>query len=184
VARTRSPEVVKRNEIIYGEWLRGSSLTSLGEKYSLSRQVVGRIIAAEHPEGAEDEDRSVFRAFMWRLYDEVQDIGDKPGFKMRPDGRPAEDLDGKPALDTQVQVQCKDLQLKILRELRLLDARDKPQKRTLTVEMAQQEADASIAAIAAQREAERRELEEARRMAAQFAAIPGEVVRELPAAGG
>lgn len=177
MARTRNPEVVKRNEIIYGEWLRGSSLTFLGEKYSLSRQVVGRIIAAEHPEGAEDEDRSVFRAFMWRLYDEVQEIGEQPGYKMQPNGRPAEDLDGNPALDTQVQVQVKDLQLKILRELRLLDARDRPQQKQLQIthELATTQAAADIAR-------RRAEMEALARRAGQQA-IPGEVVRELPAAG-
>ena len=43
MGRTRSPEVAKRNEVIYSEWLRGSSLTLLGERYSLSRQVIGRL---------------------------------------------------------------------------------------------------------------------------------------------
>ena len=177
MARTRSPEVIKRNDAIYAEWLRGSSLTSLGEKYSLSRQVVGRIVAAEHPEGPEDEDRALYRGYMWRLYDEVQEIGEAPGFKMQPNGRPAEDLDGNPALDTQVQVQCKDLQLKILRELRLLDARDRPQPKHLQIthEIATSQAAADIARKRAEMEAL------ARRTGQQ--AIPGEVVRELPAAG-
>lgn len=171
--------MVKRNEIIYGEWLRGSSLTSLGERYSLSRQVVGRIVAAEHPEGPEDEDRALYRGYMWRLYDEVQEIGDQPGYKMQPNGRAAEDLDGNPALDTQVQVQCKDLQLKILRELRLLDARDRPQQKQLQIthELATTQAAADIALKRAEMEAL------ARRTGQQ--AIPGEVIaRELPAGGG
>ena len=177
MGRTRNPDIVKRNEIIYGEWLRGASLVSLGEKYSLSRQVVGRIVAAEHPEGPEDEDRALYRGYMWRLYDEVQDIGDSPGFKMQPNGRPAEDLDGNPALDTQVQVQCKDLQLKILRELRLLDARDRPQQKTLQIthELATTQAAADIAR-------KRAEMEALSRRAGQQA-IPGEIVREIPAAG-
>ena len=177
MARTRSPEVAKRNEIIYGEWLRGASLVSLGERYSLSRQVVGRIVAAQHPEGPEDEDRALFRGYMWRLYDEVQDIGDRPGYKLTPRGEPAEDVDGKPALDTQVQVQAKELQLKILRELRLLDARDKPQARQLQVthEIASSQAIADIAR-------KRAEMEALARKAGQ-PVVQGEVVRELPAAG-
>ena len=134
MARTKSPAVQARNDAIYAEWLRGASLTSLGAKYGLARQVVGRIVAAQHPEEEEDSDRSLYRGFMWRLYDEVQEIGDKPGFKFRPDGRPAEDLEGNPALDTMVQVQCKELQLKIIRELRLLDARDRVQPKQLNVE--------------------------------------------------
>jgi hypothetical protein len=168
---------MKRNDAIYAEWLRGASLTSLGERYSLSRQVVGRIVAAEHPEGPEDEDRALYRGYMWRLYDEVQEIGDHPGFKMQPNGRPAEDLDGDPALDTQVQVQCKDLQLKILRELRLLDARDRPQQKQLQIthELATTQAAADITR-------RRAEMESLARRAGQQA-IPGEIVRELPAAG-
>ncbi len=177
MGRTRNPDIVKRNEVIYSEWLRGASLTSLGEKYSLSRQVVGRIVAAEHPEGPEDEDRALYRGYMWRLYDEVQEIGDAPGYKMQPNGRPAEDLNGDPALDTQVQIQAKDLQLKILRELRLLDARDRPAKKVV-------QWDASDATRAAMEDIaqKRAEFEELARRAGQQA-IPGEIVRELPAAG-
>lgn len=134
VARAKSPEIVKRNDQIYAEWQRGVSLTDLGAAYSLSRQLVGRIVASYHPEEEEDGDRALYRGFMWRLYDEVQEIGEKPGYKMRPDGRPAEDMDGNPALDTMVQVQCKELQLKIIRELRLLDARDRVQPKQLNVE--------------------------------------------------
>jgi len=120
---------------------------------------------------------------MWRLYDEVQEIGDHPGFKMRPDGRPAEDMDGNPALDTNVQVQAKELQLKIIRELRLLDGRDRVQRLPrVAEEEARAQAAASLAAIgtmvAEQRaEVERRhqrELEEARRSPV----VLGEVVED------
>lgn len=174
MGRTRSPEVQKRNEVIYLDWLKGASLTSLGERYSLSRQVVGRIVATQHPEGPEDEDRALFRGYMWRLYDEVQDIGENPGYKLTPRGQPAEDLDGRPALDAQVQVQAKELQLKILRELRLLDARDKPQQRQLQIthELATTQAAADIARRKA-------EMEALARRAGQ-PVVPGEVVRELP----
>jgi hypothetical protein len=174
VGRTRSPEVAKRNDSIYAEWLRGASLTLLGERYSLSRQVVGRIVAAQHPEGPEDEDRALYRGYMWRLYDEVQVIGDNPGYKMQPNGKTATDLDGEPALDAGVQVQAKELQLKILRELRLLDARDKPQQRQLTIahEIATSQAAADIAV-------KRAEMEAWARRGGQ-PVVPGEVVRELP----
>lgn len=169
--RTRNPDIVKRNDRIYAEWLGGVSLTELGVRYTLARQVVGRIVASYHPEEEEDGDRSLYRGYMWRLYDEVQHIGDNPGWKMRPDGRPAEGPEGEVALDTQVQVQAKELQLKIIRELRLLDGRDRPVRKDInwTVDVAAQASAADIAA-------RRRELLEA-------GAIPGEVVRELPPGG-
>ena len=134
MSRTRSPAVIKRNDEIFAQWQRGASLTSLAAQYGISRQVVGRIVASYHPEGDEDEDRAVYRGFMWRLFDEVQLLGDSPGWKMRPDGRVAEGPDGEPALDVNVAVQAKELQLKILRELRLLDARDRVQPKQLNVE--------------------------------------------------
>ena len=153
------------------------SLTDLGAKHHLARQVVGRIVAAFHPEEAEDDDRALFRGYMWRLYDEVQQIAERPGWKMQPNGRPAEGFDGEPAVDTAVQVQAKELQLKIIRELRLLDARDKAQPKQLQVvhEIANSQAMADIAT-------KRRELEELARRAGQPAVVPGEVVRELPPA--
>jgi hypothetical protein len=125
VPRTRSPEIQKRNDEIYSLWLRGASLTALAAENGIARQVVGRIVASYHPEEGEDDDRALYRGYMWRLYDEVQLIGDSPGWKMRPDGNPAYGPDDEVALDTNVQVQAKELQLKILRELRILDARDK-----------------------------------------------------------
>jgi hypothetical protein len=190
VARTRSPEVQKRNDAIYAQWQRGASLTALGADYGISRQVVGRIVASYHPEEDEDDDRSLYRGYMWRLYDEVQDIAEHPGFKMAPNGRQAEGFDGVPAVDTNVQVQAKELQLKIIRELRLLDARDKPAQQNIrhTHEVAVSQMQARLAEerAAADRarldQAERQELEMLRRRAS---VIPGtaETVRELPAAG-
>ena len=47
--------------------------TALGEQYGISRQVVGRIVAERHPEEDEDLDRSVYRGYLWRLFDEVKD---------------------------------------------------------------------------------------------------------------
>jgi hypothetical protein len=178
VARTKSPAVAKRNDVIFAEWRRGAPLTALAVKYSISRQVVGRIVASYHPELEEDTDRSLYRGYMWRLFDEVQEIGEHPGWKMSPNGSAAYGADGEPALDTNIQIQAKDLQLRIIRELRLLDGRDKQQQRQTPYDIARQQADAAIAAIREVREAERRELEELRRQAGQ-PVVQGEVVREI-----
>ena len=177
MARSRSPEIQKRNEAIFSQWQRGMTLTALGEQYGISRQVVGRIVAERHPEEDEDSDRSLYRGYLWRLFDEVKDLFDAPGFKMSPRGRPAEDPNGDPAEDTNVKLQAAELELKVLESLRKLDARDRPQRSHVTVDVARQQADAALAAVAAKIDADRREMERLRRAAV----IPGEVVRELEA---
>ena len=163
--------------MIFSEWQRGKTLTALGEEYGISRQVVGRIVAERHPEEDEDLDRSVYRGYLWRLFDEVKDLYDSPGFKMSPTGRPAEDPNGDPAEDTGVKLQAAELELKVLESLRKLDARDRPQRTHVTVDVARQQADAALAAITAKINADRAEMERLRR---QAAVVPGEVVRELP----
>ena len=75
----------------------GSPLRALGAQYGISRQVVGRIVAERHPEEDEDLDRSLFRGYLWRLFDEVKDLYVSPGFKMSPNGSPAKGPDGEPA---------------------------------------------------------------------------------------
>ena len=178
MARTRNPDIVKRNQEMYSEWLRGASITSLSLKYGIARQVASRAIIALHPEGDEDEDRSLYRGHLWRLFDEVKELYDSPGFKMSPTGRPAEDPNGDPAEDTNVKLQAAELELKVLESLRKLDARDKPQQQQLKIthEVAEQQARASIDAIRAKRAAELEEL-------ARAGVVRGEVIRELPAAG-
>lgn len=157
---------------------RGASLADLAEEFKITPQRVGQVVAAFHPEGGEDDDRALFRGCLWRLYDEVEGILQDPGFKMSPNGGPARGPDGEPALDTNAKIQAGDLQLKVITELRRLDARDRPQQRNLsvTVDVARQQADTHLAAIAAKREEERREMEALRRKAS---VIPGEVVKEL-----
>ena len=176
MSRTRSPAVTKRNDEIFAQWQRGKTLTALGEQYGISRQVVGRIVAERHPEEDEDLDRSVYRGYLWRLFDEVKNLYDSPGYKMSPNGNPANDPNGNPAEDTNVKLQAAELELKVLESLRKLDARDRPQRTHVTVDVARQQADAALAAVAAKIDADRREMERLRRAAV----IPGEVVRELP----
>jgi hypothetical protein len=165
--------VQKRNDEIFAQWQRGKTLTALGEQYGISRQVVGRIVAERHPEEDEDLDRSVYRGYLWRLFDEVKDLFDSPGFKMSPTGRPAEDPNGDPAEDTNVKLQAAELELKVLESLRKLDARDRPVKSHVTHEMAQQQASSYLAEVRAKIEADNREMEALRR----GAVVPGQVER-------
>ena len=179
MSRTRSPAIIKRNDEIFAQWRRGKSLTSLAAQYGVSRQVVGKVVASFHPEEEEDDDGSLFRGYLWRLFDEVKDLYAVPGFKLAPTGAPARGPDGEPAEDTNVKLQAAELELKILESLRKLDARDRPQRSQVTHELAQQQATEALAAVAAQRDAERREMEALRRNAG---VVPGEVIRELPPA--
>ena len=160
-------------------WRRGDSLSSLAEQFRISPQRVGQVVSSFHPEGDEDGDRSLYRGYLWRLFDEVKDLYSVPGFKMSPTGAPARGPDGEPAEDTNVKLQAAELELKILESLRKLDARDRPQRSHVTHELAQQQATEALAAVAAQRDAERREMEALRRNAG---VVPGEVIRELPPA--
>jgi hypothetical protein len=134
VARTRSPAVAKRNEQIYAKWRRGQSLTALGAEHGISRQVIARIVASFHPELEEGEDRALYRGEMWRLYDEVEAIAREPGWKMSPNGAPVRNPDGEPAVDTGAALQARDLQLKIVTEMRKMDGRDRPSQRQVHVE--------------------------------------------------
>ena len=188
MARTRNPDIVKRNDVMYAEWRRGASITSIAAKNGLARQVVARIIAALHPEEEEDTDRGVFRGELWRLYDEVGELYQNPGYKLSPQGGPARGPDGEPALDTNVMVMAGELRLKTLRELRLLDARDRPAQQNIkhSHEFYVQAKDESLAALAAKKAADDariRELEA--RVALQPPVVPGEVVSRggLPSGG-
>ena len=178
MARTRSPAIQKRNDAIYAQWVRGASLTSLAAEYGISRQVVGRLVAERHPEEDEDLERATYRGYLWRLFDEVKELFDAPGFKMSPTGRPAEDPNGDPAEDTNVKLQAAELELKVLESLRKLDARDRPQRTHVTHDVAQQQASAFLAEVREKIAADNQEKEALRRRAA---VVPGEVVRELPA---
>ena len=180
MAKPRSAAVAVRNEQIYALWRRGDSLTSLAGQFRISPQRVGQVVSSFHPEGDEDGDRSLYRGYLWRLFDEVKDLYGSPGYKMSPTGAPAKGPDGEPAEDTNVKLQAAELELKILESLRKLDARDRPQRSHVTHELAQQQATEALAAVAAQRDAERREMEALRRNAG---VVPGEVIRELPATG-
>jgi hypothetical protein len=170
VARTRNPEITKRNDEIYARWLRGATLTSLAGEYGITRQVIGRLVAERHPEEDEDLDRAAYRGYLWRLFDEVKDLYATPGWKMSPTGKPAEGPDGEPAEDVMVKLEAAKLELAVLESLRKLDARDRPQVKKLQFERSEAEQK-----MWTEIEAKRQEMQE---MAAKATpAIPGEVER-------
>ena len=178
MARPRNPALAVRNEQIYAEWRSGRSLTRLAEKYSRTPQVIGRIVAAFHPDLEDDLDRALHRGRLETLYEEVQAVVDAPGWKVTAVGRVAEDPDGNPIADIAAKIEALKLKLMVLESTRKLDSRDKPQRTLMRVDIARQEADTYLAAVKEKIAADNRELEAYRRQAGRT--IPGEVVAELP----
>ncbi len=175
VPRTPSQAIAVRNDRIYSLWRDGASLVAIAKEVGVTPQRCGQVVASFHPESDdEDGDRSLFRGYLWRLFDEVKVLYAAPGYKMSPNGGTAKGPDGEPAEDTNVKLQAAELELKILESLRKLDARDRPQRSHVTHELAQQQATEALAAVAAQRDAERREMEALRRNAG---IVPGEILR-------
>ena len=83
------------------------------------------------------------------------------------------------------KIEAAKVQLSVLESMRRLNATDKPQRSTVTHEVADQQRVAAMAAVTAKRQAELREQEEQRReietLRRQAGVIPGEIIRELPA---
>jgi hypothetical protein len=157
--------------VIYAKWKSGQSLASLAEEYERAPQVIGRIVAERHPDLEDDTDRALHRGRLEGLYEEVQSLIENPGWKLAPNGRLAEDGDGKPLYDTGAKIEALKLKLLVLESARKLDARDRPQKRNLTIDIPEAqrqmqehltELRAQKAADDAKREAELRRLEELR----------------------
>lgn len=178
MARTRSPEIQKRNDAMFAQWQRGASLASLAAKYGISRQVVGRVVASYHPEEGEDSDRSLYRGYLWRLFDEVREVYASPGWKMAPTGQAANGPDGEPAEDVMAKLEAAKLQLQVLESLRKLDARDKVQPKIMTVQF-----DVAHQAMAQDLARRRAEMEELAKRAVP-PVVRGEVVGELEAGSG
>ena len=165
--RRKNPEIAVRNEVIYAKWRSGRSLVSLGEEYKRAPQVIGRIVASFHPEGDEDGERSLFRGYLWRLFDEVREVYDAPGWKMSPNGTPAmgPGPDPEPAEDVMAKIEAAKLQLQVLESLRKLDARDKAQQRQhMSEQEARDQMQAHLAGIAVAVAGERAALEERHRL--------------------
>ena len=177
MARPKSAAIALRNEQVYALWRSGWSLARLAEKYDRTPQQMGKVIASFHPDLSDDDDRGLHRGRLETLYEEIQSVVNAPGYKLAPNGRVAEGPDEEPLEDTGAKIEALKVKLQVLESMRRLDARDKPQAKTLQIthELATTQAAADIARKRAEMEAL------ARRTAQQ--AVPGEVIRELPAAG-
>jgi hypothetical protein len=173
VARPKSAAVAVRNEQIYSLWRGGKSLSWLAEKYQRTPQQIGRIVAAFHPDLEDDDDRALHRGRLETLYEEVQAVVDAPGWKLAPNGRLACDDNDEPLVDTGAKIEALKLKLMVLESTRKLDARDKPQRSHVTVDVARQEAASFLAEVRAKIAADNLEKERLRRAAV----IPGQVER-------
>ena len=100
-----------------------------------------------------------------------------PGYVLGPNGRLATDEDGEPVQNKPlVNESLRTLVLIAEKRSRLFGA-DKPTRTHVTVDVAEQQKNAALAAITAKIAERDREMESLRRRAA---VIPGEVLAELP----
>ena len=190
VGRPADPGIKARNQEIYARWYEGESVQELADRYDRKPVVIARIISKQHPEIKTETNRALLRGRLEWLLSEMRDVIVDPGWKMQPNGRPAETPDGEAALDMGVRTEAAKVFLAILDRTAKLDATDKapPKPEVKSHEVARQEMEAHLAgvatAIAAQRSADedrhRRELENVRRNVTQFPVVPGQVVAELP----
>ena len=167
----------RRDDEIYARWKTGRyTLADLGEMYGRSPQRIGQILATRHPEHEDETSRSLHRGRLEVLITEIQQVIEEPGYKMAPNGRMAEDDEGNPLVDISARTEAFKVLLVALDSARKLDGLDKPIRKIFTVAHSAAEAQ-MLAAI----EARRREmLELAEKARHAPAAVPGEVIRELP----
>lgn len=174
--------IAAKDAQVYAAWRTGKyTLADLAEAYGLTLEDVSRILVARHPEQEDEKTgRAVMRSRLELLTIAVQEIVESPGWKLAPNGRLAEDQDGNPLVDVTARIEALKLQLNVYKNLAVLNGDEKPQRSVVRHDVAQQEADAHLAAIRAKIEADNREMEALRRRAA---VVPGEVLQELPRGG-
>jgi hypothetical protein len=165
---------------VYGAWRTGKyTLADLADLYDLTPEDVTRILVARHPEQEDEKTgRAVMRSRLELLTIAVQETIENPGWKISPTGRVAEGPDGNPLVDVSAKIEALKLQLNVYKNLAVLNGDEKPQRSHVTHDVAQQQADAHLAAIRAKIEADNRELEALRQQAGRT--IPGQVLSELP----
>jgi Mor family transcriptional regulator len=177
--------IAAKDREVYTAWRTGKyTLADLADTYELTAEDVTRIVTARHPEQQDEATgRAVLRSRLELLSIAVQEVIEHPGFKLAPNGRLAEDDEGNPLVDITTRVEAIKVQVNLLKNLGVLNGDEKPARTHISHDIADRQREESIAAIAAKIEADRRELDEARRASAGRTVLPGEVVRELPAAG-
>jgi hypothetical protein len=184
VARTKDASLAERNRRICLMRRNGFTFSEIADMEGISRARVSQIIAAAVPELPEDETRAEIASLLEFAERKAIELINNPGYVTGPNGKVATDQDGEPVVNNSlVDNVLKTLVLVADRKARLYGA-DRPVKRTLTIEAAQQQAGEAMAAVTAKREAERleqeaqkRELEAYRQKFGQV--IPGQVVAEL-----
>ena len=175
----RAGQVIAAKESeIYGCWKTGRyTLADIAEQYGLTPDGISKILAARHPEQEDEKTgRAVMRSRLELLTIAIQDVIENPGYKLTPNGHVACDDDGNKLVDTSAKIEALKVQLAAFKNLEVLNGDARPQRSTVTHEVAKQEADTWMADVRAKREAELREMEQLRRAAI----VQGEVVRELP----
>lgn len=177
--------IAAKDAQVYKAWKTGKfTLADLGDEYDLTPEQVAEIVTARHPAPVSEEAaRSLLRARLERFMVAVEQIVENPGWKLAPNGRLACDDAGNPLLDVGAKIEAMKLQLAGMERAARLEGGDKPQKTHVSHELADRERSEAWAAIVAKREEELREMEELRRGNRQ-PVVPGQVVRELPAAEG
>jgi hypothetical protein len=137
--RRPSADIAKRNDHIYAQWRDGASLTQLAEQYERSPQLIGRILAAYHPDLEDDDDRALHRGRLEDLYQEIREVVARPGYMMAPNGRAATGPDGEPIPNLGLKVEAVKVTLAVLESQRRLDGRDKPSQRNITISLPEAE---------------------------------------------
>lgn len=177
MARTKDTSLAERDRRICLLRRNGFTFSEIAQMESLSRVRVSQIVHEANGELPEDETRAEIASLLEFAERKVVELINDPGYMLGPNGRLATDEDGNPVLNKQLVNESLRTLVGIADRRSKLYAADKPQKRTIALELAQQQAEASMAAITAQREAERRELEALRKQAGQPPVIPGQVER-------
>ncbi len=167
---------------VYAAWRTGKyTLADLAEIYELTTEDITRILVARHPEQEDEKTgRAVMRSRLELLTIAIQEVIENPGWKITAVGRVAEDPDGNPLVDVSAKIEAMKVQLNVYKNLAVLNGDEKPQRTNVTHEIAEQQKNTALAAVAAKIAERDRELEMLRRRAA---VIPGEVLAELPPGG-
>ena len=181
VARTKDQSLAERNRRICTYRRNGFTYSEIGDLEGVSRARVAQIVAEITPELPEDDCRAEIASLLEYAERKCVDLIEHPGYALTATGRVAEDpATGEPLQNKQVVDNALRTLMVIADRRSKTFALDKPQKTIVRVDVARQQADEALAAVAAKIAADRRELEAARR---QLAAIPGQVLRELPPGG-
>ena len=183
--RGSRPDNAVRNAQIYAEWIRKPNLPELAAKWELTPQRIGQIVANFNPDLETEYERALLKGGLWNLVHELQGVIDQPGYKLAPNGRLATDDDGEPIPDVMAKVEAIKVKGNAYKQIAQLVGAEKPVVQRHSHEFYENQAAADIAQRRAQVEldaADRQELERLRRQLTPV--VPGEVIRELPAAEG